>query len=120
MQAIGMIAEVLGWVGLAVALLFGGMWLVLRLARGRWQTAPAVVDGGEVRWMSGDGSFHTSAAPHNLAHTDNLMIFYRSRRPQVCYPEAVAHDEKTFRFVGLIVAVVAALAFAFSTISSML
>jgi hypothetical protein len=119
-DSVAAIAEVLAWLGLITAIGFAIIGGVLRLARGAWESAPAEVTGGQLRWMSADGRFHTSPAWSDHPVTDELTIFYRVRRPDVAHPEPIAHDERACRFVALIVAGVSVMGFVVGAVAPML
>ena len=122
MDAVAAIAEVLAWVGLPAAAAFGTVALALRLTRGAWMSAPAVLANGQFRWMAADGGFHSApAAGHNgAAADDDFTVFYRSRRPEVCYLERVAHDERTLGIVALSLGLAGLLGFLVSTVVALL
>ena len=120
MASVAAVFEVLGWAGLAAALLFGLVALVLRLVRGPWEEAPAVRVDDEIRWMDSLGDVHSSpAAAHHQVDDDDSTIFYRTRQPGVWYPEKVAHDERTCRLIALSLAGDATVAFVVSTIAQL-
>jgi len=117
---VGVVAELLSWVALPVAAAFALVALILRLTRGAWDVAPAVLADGELRWMAAD-TFHSSPAPHGLTDPDeDLEIYYRTRRPEVCYLERVAHDERTMRVVALCLGIVGIIAVIVSTVAGAL
>ena len=123
MDAVAVIAEVLTWVGLPTAALFGVAALILRMTRGGWATAPAVVADGEFRWMADDGTFHS--APASTGHAsqasdDDFMVHYRTRRPDVCYLEPVAHDERTVRVVAISLGAVGVVALVVNTVATLM
>lgn len=117
MDAVAAIAEVLAWVALATAALFAIMGGALRLVRGGWESSPAVVADGQLRWMSADGEFYTSDGWPAHPSTDDFVIYYRTRRPEVAYPERVAHDERTNWVVAIVTTAIAVVGFVVSTIA---
>ena len=120
MESVAAVFEVLGWAGLAAAVLFGLIALVLRMVRGAWESAPAVRVDDEIRWMDSSGDFHTSsAAAHPLVNDDDAVVFYRTGRPETWYPEKVAHDERSLRLIALCLAAVAAVAFVVSLLAQL-
>lgn len=118
----GTIAEVLSIVGLTGGLMVGLLWLVFRVARGRWVSAPAEVVDEELRWMLPDGTVHSWSTEHLALPKDaatsgaDLEIFYRSHRPWEPHLERVAHDEKSLGLVTLLLLGVGVVAFVASTI----
>ena len=121
MEAVAAISEVIAWMGLLAAAIFGFAALALRVARGPWDTAPAAQADGELRWMSADGSFHSAPAIHpDSQQDDDFVIHYRTRRPDVCYIEKVAHDERALRLVALSLAGVGVLAVILNLIATFL
>ncbi len=128
MKEAATIAEVLSIVGIVGGLMVGLLWLVFRLARGRWVAAPAEIVDDELRWMLPDGTVHSWSMEHLPMPADaaipleaqseagDLEIHYRSRRPFEPHLEAVAHDEKALRLVTLLLLGVGVVAFVASTI----
>ena len=128
MKQAATIAEVLSIVGVTAGIMVGLLWLVFRLARGRWVSAPAEIVDEELRWMLPDGTVHswtmepptspTDAAPPFAAPADDadLEIHYRSHRPWQPHLEPVAHDEKALGLVTLLLLGVGVLSFVTSTV----
>ena len=120
-EAAAVVAEVIGWIALIGAALFGIAVLILRIGRGPWDSAPAVVTDGEIRWMSADGRFHASPAPREeRPGDDDFMVFYRTRWPGVYYLERVAPDERTLSLVSLTLAGVGLIALVVNTVTSLM
>jgi len=103
-DAAGVIVELLTILGLVGAAVFAAIWLSLRSSRGRWQSAPAELVDGELRWMSLDSEFHSAPFNDDLDIDDQaeLEIFYRDRAAHVYYPQQIAHDERTM-FIAFLV-----------------
>ena len=122
MKQVATIAEVLSIVGILGGLMVGLLWLVFRLARGRWVAAPAEIVDDELRWMLPDGTVHSWSMEHLPVPADaatpdtDLEIHYRSRRTHEPHLEAVAHDERALRLVTLLLLGVGALSFVASTV----
>ena len=117
MKELGGIAEVVSIVGLSGGFLVGLVWLVMRVARGRWVSAPAEIVDGELRWLSRDGTVQkldlgSSPQPGEV----ELEIHYRAHRPDEPYFEADAHDEKGLRLVALVLLAVGVVGFVASTV----
>ncbi|MER7796308.1 hypothetical protein [Microbacterium sp. NPDC096154] len=87
-DAVGAITEILTWVGLGAAIVFGGAALVARLADGTWLPIRAVVigdpasegAGGQVvRWFGDDGVHEAplTAELRAAVQGDELELFHR-------------------------------------------
>lgn len=117
MKEVGGIAEVVSIVGFSGGLLVGLVWLVMRVARGRWVSAPAEIVDGELRWLSRDGTVQKlDLGGHAPEGTAELEIHYRAHRPDEPYFEAVAHDEKGLRLVTLVLLAVGVVGFVASMV----
>jgi len=76
---VGAITEILMWVGLGAAVLFGALALIARLADGTWAPIRAVVMDEALRWFGDDG-VHTAPLTPELraaANGDELEAFHR-------------------------------------------
>jgi len=121
-EAVGAVAELLSWVALPVALVFALVAVLIRLTRGGWDEAAAVIVDGELRWMAADGSFHSAPAPEHplAASADDLHVFYRTRRPDLWYPTKVAHDERTCRVIAILFLVIGIVSVVVSLVASLM
>lgn len=120
MDAVASISEILFWVGLITAILFGSFAGILRLARGPWESAPAAISDDTLRWMTEAGDFHTCPAWSKHPAPDDLVIHYRTRRPDVAHPEPVAHDERAFGLIAAIVGAVAVIALVVGSVAQLM
>ncbi|WP_345752018.1 hypothetical protein [Microbacterium rhizophilus] len=88
MDAIGAITEILSWVGIGAAVLFGGAALIARLADGTWVPIRGVVIGDPapdaprrqvVRWFGDDGVHEAplTAELRAAARGDEVELFHR-------------------------------------------
>lgn len=77
--ALGAITEILSWVGIGAAVLFGVAALIVRLADGAWQPIRGVVIDDVVRWFGDDGVHEASLTPElrAAATRDELDLFHR-------------------------------------------
>jgi hypothetical protein len=77
--AIGAITEILTWVGIGAAVLFGGAALIVRLSDGTWAPIRGVVIGDVVRWFGDDGVHEAPLTPElrAAARGDELELFHR-------------------------------------------
>ena len=68
---VGAITEILMWVGLGAAVLFGALALIARLVDGTWAPIRAVVMDEALRWFGDDGvQLAVDVAP--LAHAADV------------------------------------------------
>lgn len=77
--ALGAITEILSWVGIGAAVLFGVAALIVRLADGAWQPVRGVVIDDVVRWFGDDGVHEAPLTPElrAAATRDELDLFHR-------------------------------------------
>ena len=121
LDLVGMIAELLTWVGISVGLLLLVASLLARAVSGRWvETDAVLVDGADetsVRWMSEEG-LHlqtlTTQERSDLPESEGLRIFYQRRDPRRMRLEATGHGERVLRLLGLLLFGLGILAFVLS------
>ncbi|GAA1742724.1 hypothetical protein [Microbacterium paludicola] len=77
--ALGAITEILSWVGIGAAVLFGAAALIVRLADGAWQPIRGLVIDDVVRWFGDDGVHEAPLTPElrAAATRDELDLFHR-------------------------------------------
>jgi hypothetical protein len=77
--ALGAITEILSWVGIGAAVLFGAAALIVRLADGTWQPIRGVLIDDVVRWFGDDGVHEAPLTPElrAAATRDELDLFHR-------------------------------------------
>lgn len=77
--ALGAITEILSWVGIGAAVLFGVAALIVRLADGAWQPIRGLVIDDVVRWFGDDGVHEAPLTPElrAAATRDELDLFHR-------------------------------------------
>lgn len=93
------ITEILMWVGLGAAVLFGGVALIVRLADGAWVPARAVIIPADethgppdpvVRWFGEDGVHEAPLTPEleAAAEGDEVTLHHRVGAPDIVRLEA--------------------------------
>jgi hypothetical protein len=108
-DTVGVIAEVIGWVGLALGLASLGLALLIRIADGRWLPTDAVIaddaDGSTVRWFA-EGEFHarrlSAAERHHVENIDEEKAFYREREPEHLRLHEPPAGRRILRLLGLV------------------
>ncbi|SFR68966.1 hypothetical protein SAMN05428970_0564 [Agromyces sp. CF514] len=108
-ETVGAIAEVIGWVGLAVGLACMLLVLLIRIADGRWLPTDAlVVDGAEgsvVRWFA-EGEFHSRRLSaderHHVADPQQEPAFYREREPEHLRLHEPPAGRRVLRLLGIV------------------
>ncbi|MGI9824341.1 hypothetical protein [Agromyces sp. Marseille-Q5079] len=108
-DTIGVIAEVIGWVGLGVGLACFGLVLLIRIADGRWLPTDAVIadeaDGSTVRWFA-EGEFHarrlSAAERHHVEDVDEEKAFYREREPEHLRLHEPPAGRRVLRLLGIV------------------
>lgn len=108
-ETVGAIAEVIGWVGLAVGLTCLLLVLLIRVADGRWLPTDAlVVDGAEgsvVRWFA-EGEFHSRRLSaderHHVADPQQEPAFYREREPDHLRLHEPPAGRRVLRLLGIV------------------
>jgi hypothetical protein len=112
-DTIGVIAEVIGWVGLALGLASLGLVLLIRIADGRWLPIDAIIvdeidEAGRarsvVRWFAG-GEFHArplSAAERHQVDGDEEKAFYREREPEHLRLHEPPAGRRVLRLLGIV------------------
>lgn len=108
-ETIGAIAEVIGWVGLAVGLGCLLVVLLIRIADGRWLPTDAVIvdeaGGSIVRWFA-EGEFHSRRLSaderHHVANPQEEPAFYREREPEHLRLHEPPAGRRVLRLLGLV------------------
>ncbi|GAA1838794.1 hypothetical protein [Agromyces salentinus] len=108
-DTIGVIAEVIGWVGLALGLASLGLVLLIRIADGRWLPTDAVIadeaDGSVVRWFA-EGEFHTrrlsASERQHVEDLDEEKAFYREREPEHLRLHEPPAGRRILRLLGVV------------------
>ncbi len=111
------VAEVIGWIALAVALLCLFVALLIRLADGRWLRTDAVVvdeqDGATIRWFAG-GSFHErrlgAGERAHIVNPDEEAAYYKEREPDRLRLHEPPVGRRIILMIGLIMLGIAAVA----------
>ncbi|GAA1521647.1 hypothetical protein BJ978_000720 [Agromyces terreus] len=113
-DTIGVIAEVIGWVGLGLGLVCLGLALLIRLADGRWLPTDAVIadepgadapGGIVVRWFAG-GEFHvrplSAAERHHVDGPGEEQAYYREREPEHLRLHEPPAGRRILRLLGFV------------------
>jgi len=105
---LGLIAEVLSWVGFGVGIVFLGVWGALRLARLAWVETDAVVldDGFTARWLTEEGELHERRLEawelHDIADTEQVPVRYRRYSPDRMRLANMQHGTRTFGILAIV------------------
>ncbi|GGH43406.1 hypothetical protein [Microbacterium album] len=80
---VGAVTEILGWVGLAAAAVFGGIALIVRVVDGTWEPVRAVIIGDVLRWFGEDEVHEAPLTPElrAAARGDEVAVHYRVGAP---------------------------------------
>ncbi len=107
---VGLLAEVLTWVGFAVGALALFIRLIVKAVEGTWIRTQVVLteesDGTRVRWVAHDGAIRErrldASELHQVTADDEPEMYYRWRSPDRIRVDAVSHPSRILLFVGLI------------------
>ncbi len=122
-EAVGLIAEVLTWIGLIAGATVLILRLIVRGLEGEWLSTDAIVvhdeSGSRVRWLAHDGGLHdhslSASEAESLGDLDHLTAHYARRLPQRVHfavrGEKFDRDGRGLWILGLILLGVGALSF---------
>ncbi len=115
-QAVGAIAELIGWLTAPLALLLAVIWAIVHGIRGPWREAEAVVtDDRQLRWIGDDGALRSQwLDEHDHPADDDLRVHYRAGAPHRAYLTKVDHTERLLAVLTLTLVGVAVVAFGLS------
>ncbi|HWR86161.1 MAG TPA: hypothetical protein VN200_09225 [Rhodoglobus sp.] len=84
----GLIAELLSWIGLGLGIPLGVAWLLVRVAVSHWERTDAVIVGGRLlRWLDRDGAIHERELEgweaEELGDADHTTVVARGDRARL-------------------------------------
>ncbi|WP_173922760.1 hypothetical protein [Agromyces sp. Marseille-P2726] len=116
-EVVSVVAEVIGWIGLAGGLGCLLLALLIRLADGRWLPTEAVVidqaHGSTIRWFA-EGGFHQRRLSDDerahVRHPDEELAYFKQREPDRLRLHDPPPGRRILRNVGIIMLLIAAIA----------
>ena len=116
-EVASVVAEVIGWIGLAGGLGCLLLAFLIRLADGRWLRTDAVVvdqeHGSTIRWFA-EGGFHQRRLSDDerahVRHPDDEPAYFKQREPDRLRLHEPPPGRRIIRNVGIILLVIAAIA----------
>ena len=107
---VGILSEILTFVGLIVGATLYLVGLSVRGISGRFTRTSAVIALSKqktvIRWFDGDGDVHECPADthetHHLVPGDDVRVWFRTRQPERCRTHDPDLDGKGLRLTGLV------------------